>query len=104
MDDIYKNIEEYNIKIRNVKYWLYLMIWLLICLSTKFSTNRNRLFIKLNISLRSIIQSYFAVRKNNMHYFTVKIPNKREPQQVVFKYSSDIEFEDFMNLYKKYAA
>ena len=35
-----------------------------------------------------------------MHYFTVKIPNKREPQQVVFKYSSDIEFEDFMNLYK----
>ena len=39
-----------------------------------------------------------------MHYFTFKIPNKREPQQVVFKYSSDIEFEDFMNLYKKYAA
>ena len=104
MDDIYKNIEEYNVKIMNVKYWSYLMIWLLICLSTKFSTNRNRLFIKLNISLRSIIQSFFVVRKNNMHYFTVKIPNKREPQQVIFKYSSDIEFEDFMNLYKKYAA
>ena len=34
MDDIYKNIEEYNPN-KNKKYWLYLMIWLLICLVIK---------------------------------------------------------------------
>ena len=28
------------------------------------------------------------------------IPNKRELQQIVFNHSSDIDFKDFMNLYK----
>ena len=31
----------------------------------------------------------------------MKIPNKREIQQIAFNYSSDISFEDFMNLYRK---
>ena len=31
----------------------------------------------------------------------MKIPNKRELQQIVFNHSSDNDFEDFMNLYKK---
>ena len=30
----------------------------------------------------------------------MKIPNKRELQQNAFNYSSDIDFEDFVNLYK----
>ena len=52
-----------------------------------------------------IIQSYFAVPKNirlnSTHYFVMKIPNKRELQQIAFNHSSDIDFQDFMNLYKK---
>ena len=36
-----------------------------------------------------------------MHYFIMKIPNKRELQQVTFNHSSDIDFQDFMNLCKK---
>ena len=36
-----------------------------------------------------------------MQYFIVKIPNKREFQQIAFNHSSDIDFKDFMNLYKK---
>ena len=32
----------------------------------------------------------------------MKIPNKRELQQIAFNHSADIEFEDSMNLYKKY--
>ena len=36
-----------------------------------------------------------------MHYFIMKIPNKRELQQIAFNHLSDIEFKDFMNLYKK---
>ena len=31
----------------------------------------------------------------------MKIPNKRELQQIAFSHSSDIDFQDFMNLYKK---
>ena len=29
------------------------------------------------------------------------IPNKQELQQIAFNHSSDFNFEDFMNLYKK---
>ena len=59
--------------------------------------------IKLNISLVFVTQSSFAVQKNirlnSTHYFI--IPNKRELQQIAFNHSSDIDFKDFMNLYKK---
>ena len=34
----------------------------------------------------------------------MKIQNKRELQQIVFKHFSDIDFQDFMNLYKKCTA
>ena len=30
----------------------------------------------------------------------MKIPNKQELQQIVFNHSSDIDFQDFMDLYK----
>ena len=60
---------------------------------------------KLNISLVFITQSYFAVPKdiilNSTHCFIVKFPNKRELKQIASHNSSDIDFQDFMNLYKK---
>ena len=63
---------------------------------------------KLNISLVFITQSYFAVPKNirlsSTHYFIIKIPNKQELQQIEFNHSSDIEFQDFVNMYKKCTA
>ena len=31
----------------------------------------------------------------------MKIPNKRDLQPIVFNHSSDIDFQDFKNLYKK---
>ena len=34
----------------------------------------------------------------------MKIPNKRELQQIALNHSSDINFKDFINIYKKYAA
>ena len=61
---------------------------------------------KLNIFLVFITQSYFAapknIRLNSAHHFVMKISNKRELQQIAFNHSSDIDFQDFMNLYKKY--
>ena len=41
------------------------------------------------------------INLNSTHYFTMKIPNKRELQQTAFSYSSDNDFQDFKNLYKK---
>ena len=32
----------------------------------------------------------------------MKIPNKREFQQIVLNHSSDIDFKDFVRIYKKY--
>ena len=70
-----------------------------------------KLFIrgrKLNISLVFITQSYFAVpeniRLNSTHYFVMKVPSKRQLQQIAFNHSSDIDFQEFMNLYKKCTA
>ena len=60
---------------------------------------------KLNISLIFITQSYFKVPKdvrlNTTHFFIMKIPNKRELQQIALNHSSDIDFKDFVKIYKK---
>ena len=62
---------------------------------------RNR---KLNIPLAFITQSYFAVpreiRLDCTYYFIMKISNKRELEKIAFNHSSDIDFQDFMNLWK----
>ena len=59
---------------------------------------------KLDISLVFISQSYFnvpeTIRLNAMHYFIMKIPNKRELQQIASNHSSYIDFKDFMTFYK----
>ena len=110
MDDIYKNTEEYNPN----KKWKILVFDDMIAdmlSNKKFNPIVTELFIrerKLNISLVFIIQSYSAVPKNirlnSTYYFVMKIPKKREPQQIAFNHSSDTVFQDFMNLYKKCTA
>ena len=60
---------------------------------------------KLNISLVFITKTYFDLKKdirlNSTHYFIMKIPNKQQPQQIASHNSTDIDFQDFINLYKK---
>ena len=70
-----------------------------------------KLFIrgrKLNNSVVFITQYYFRVPKdvtlNSTHFFIMKIPNKRELQRIALNHSSDIDFKDFMKIYKKYTA
>ena len=43
-----------------------------------------------------------TIRVNATPYFIMKIPNKREYQQIASNHSSDIEFKGFMKLYKDY--
>ena len=49
--------------------------------------------------------SHFKVPKiltlHASHYFIMKIPNKRELQQIASHHSSDIDFKDFMKLILK---
>ena len=63
---------------------------------------------KLNISLVFITKSYFKVPKdvrlNTTHFFIMKIPNKRELQQIAINHSSDINTKDFANIYRKCTA
>ena len=107
IQDIYKNIEEYNPN-KNKKILVALDDLIADMLSNKkLNLIVTELFIrgrKLNISLVFIMQSYFAVPKNvrlnSTHYLVMKILNKRELQQITFNHSSDIDFQDFMNLYK----
>ena len=60
---------------------------------------------KLNISIVFITQSHFKVPKdvrlNSIHFFIMKIQNKRELQQIALNHSSDIDFKDFIKIYKK---
>ena len=58
---------------------------------------------KLNISIAFITQSYFKVPKD-VRFLIMKIPNKRELQQIALNHSSDIDFRDFMRIYKKCTA
>ena len=41
------------------------------------------------------------IRLKSAHYFIMRILNRRELQQIEFNHSPDIDFQDFMNLYKK---
>ena len=111
MQDVYKNIEDYNpIKKRKVLIVFDDMIADMVN-TKKLNPIVTELFIsgrKINISIVFITQSYFKVPKdvrlNSTHFFILKIPNKRELQQIALNHSSDIDFKDFMKTYKKYTA
>ena len=111
MQDVYKNIEDYNpIKNRKVLIVFDDMIADMIN-NNKLNPIVTELFIrgrKLNISIVFITQSYFKVPKdvrlNSTHFFIMKIPNKRELQQIALNHSPDIDFKNFMNIYKKCTA
>ena len=108
MLDVYKNIEDYNPdKKRKVLIVFDDMIADMIN-NKKLDPIVTELFIrgrKLNSSIVFITQSYFKVPKdvrlNSTHFFIMKIPNKRQLQQIAVNHSSDTDFKDFMKIYRK---
>ena len=111
MQDVYKNIGDYNPK-KNVKVLIVFDNTIADMINNKkLNSIVTELFIrgrKLNISIVFITQSYFKVPKdvrlNSTHFFIMKIPNKRELQQITLSHSSDIDFKDFIKIFKKYTA
>ena len=74
----------------------------------KFQSIIKELFIrcrKINISPVFITQSYFSVPKvvrlNSMHYLIMKINDKRELQNIAVNHSTDIDYQDFMKIYRE---
>ena len=111
MQDVYKNIDEYNVD-KECKILIVFDDMIADMINNKkLNSIVTELFIrgrKLNISLVFITQSYFKVPKdvrlNSTHFFIMKIPNKRELQQIALNHSSDINSKDFIKIYKKYTA
>ena len=109
MQDLYKNIEEYNID-KKCKILIVLDDMIVYMINNKKPSSMvTELFIrgtKLNISIVFITKSYFKVpqdvRLSFTHFFILKISNKRELQQIALNHSPDIEFKDFIKIYEKF--
>ena len=60
---------------------------------------------KIDASIVFITQSYFSVPKdvrlNSTHYLIMKINNKRELQNIAINHSADIDYQDFMKIYRE---
>ena len=108
MDDVYENIHDYNsIRKRKISIAFDDMI-ADIMINKKFQAIIKELFIrcrKLNISLVFITQSYVFVLKdvrlNSTHYLIMKINKKRELQNIAFNHSADIDYQDFIKIYRE---
>ena len=59
----------------------------------------------MNNSHLFITQCHFSVPKvvrlKSTHYLIMKINNKRELQNITINYSSDIDYKDFMTIYRE---
>ena len=111
MQGVYKNIDEYNIDKEHKILTIFDDMIADMINNKKLNSIATELFIRgreLNISLVFIIQSYFKVPKdvrlNSTHFLIMKIPSKRELQQIALNHSSDIDFKDFIKIYNKCTA
>ena len=107
MDDVYDDINDYNPK-RKRKVLIILGDMIPHVMSSeKAQSVLKEVFIrcrKLNISLCFLTQSYFSVPKdvrlNCTHYVIFKLNNKRELQNIAINHSADIDYKDFVKIYR----
>ena len=111
MQDVYKNIEDYNLNKKSKILIVFDDMIADMINNKKLNPVLTELFIrgrKLGVFIAFITQSYFIVSKdvrlNSTHFFIVKIPNKRELQQIALNHLSDIDFKDFIKIYEKCTA
>ena len=108
IDDVYENIHDYNSSRKRKILIVYDDMIADTMANKKFQAIVKELFIrykKLNISLAFIAQSYFSVPKdvilNSTHYLIMKINNKREFENIAINYSADIDYQDFIKIYRE---
>ena len=107
MDDVYSSIDDYNPKRKRKILILFDDMIADIMTNKKSQAIIKELFIrcrKLNISLVFITQSYFSVPKevrvNSTHSLIMKIHSKRELQQIAINHSADIDYKNFLKIYR----
>ena len=108
MDDVYENINDYNPIRKRKKLIVFDDMIADIMTNKRFQAIIKELFIrcrKLNISLVFITQSYFSVPKNarlnSEHYLIMKINSKSQLQNIAINHSADIDYKDFMKIYRE---
>ena len=116
--DVYENIYIYKKKNENIHGYnssgkrkiliIFDDMFADIMTNKRFQAIIKELFIrcrKLNISLAFITQSYFSVPKdvtlNSTHYLIMKTNNKRKLQNIAVYESTDIDYQDFMKIYRE---
>ena len=108
MNDVYENIDLYNPNRRRKVLIVFDSMIADIMTNKKFQSIIKELFIryrKLNISLEFITQSYFSIPKDvrltSTHYLIMKINNKRELQNIAINHSANIDYKDFIKIYRE---
>ena len=107
-DNVYKDFDNYNPK-RDKKLLIVFNDMIADIMTNKrFQAIIKELIIRcreLNISLAFITQSYFSipkdVRLNSTHYLIMKINNKKEWQNIAINHSAEIDYKDFMKIYRE---
>ena len=107
MDDILENIEDYDKKRKRTILIVFDDMISHVMFDKKAQQVLKEPFIecrKLNISLCFLTQSYFSVPKdvrlNCTHYIIFKLNNKRELQTIAINHSADIDYKDFIKIYR----
>ena len=107
--DVYENLEDYNATNKMIMLIVFDYVIAYIWSNKILSPILNKLFLRRTKPINSlvfILQSYFEVhltiRLNATRYFIIRIPNKRELQQISSGHSSDNHFKEFVKLYKDY--
>ena len=105
MRDVYKNMNNYNPDKENKILIVFDDMIADMINNKKLNSIVTELFTrckKQNISLAFITQTYFKVPKdvrlNTTHFSIMKIPNKRELQQIAANHSSDTNTKDFIDI------
>ena len=108
MNDVYENIDLYNPNRQRKVLIVFNDMIADIMTNKKFQSIIKELFIRcreINISLVFIPQSCFSVPKdvrlNSTHYFVMKINNKIELQNLALNHSADIDYKDFIKIYRE---
>ena len=111
MDDVHENIEDYNPSGKRKILIVFGDMIADIMSNKTFQAIIKELFIrcrKLNILLLFITQCYFSVPKDVrlnkglvQHYLIMEISNRKELQHIAIKHSTDIDYNNFVGIYKE---
>ena len=104
MDNVYENIHDHNSSTKTKMLIVYDDMIADFMTNKRFQAIIKELSIrcrKLNILLVFITPSYFSVPKDSTQYLIMKLYSKRELQNIAINHSADIDYGDFMKIYRE---